>query len=411
MWHKLFLSIILVISIYSYVSILSNWQSALHLTKEAIFGSFVTITALAIFTAIIITALLAQLSKRIAPETGATHPKSLPYQLWITIVYSRSCNVWTETITKQQILHACSHILTLGAPKNINWTCVERCDGTQINEMRDLPFITNDATFINASSDCSPWFEDDIPALVWTMSWECCIFGALLVHAFTIFARKEKHPLDFIDMISCCATSWIAFVPQTYYSIYNMGGVFRFLGLMHAIVPFEHKIKTKKIMGLIMVLKCIFVALMGTAVMFVAEKPCHALQDDCDDGFQHFGNTLYFVFVTLSTVGFGDMAPKTVAGKIGIVFIIMASISYLPNIISDVLEMCRKSHIHDRLDEMHEDIRQVNFFMNGGTNKKHKRRSTPRKRLLSLIRRKKPKRKERVDVELTALMSKSNDLH
>jgi hypothetical protein len=79
------------------------------------------------------------------------------------------------------------------------------------------------------------------------------------------------------------------------------------------------------------------------------------------------------------------MSPKTVMGKVAIVFIIMGSISYLPNIISEILEMCRKNPIHDRLDDMHADIKQVGFHMNGGTLKHSQRRQ--QSRLLQAIRR------------------------
>ena len=35
--------------------------------------------------------------------------------------------------------------------------------------------------------------------------------------------------------------------------------------------------------------------------------------------------------------------------------------------------MCRKNPIHDRLDDMHADIKQVGFHMNAGTLGKRKR--------------------------------------
>jgi len=218
--------------------------------------------------------------------------------------------------------------------------------------------------------------------------------------------KKGLTLLDVVDFASLLATSSIAFVPKAYYSIYNVGGVLRFLGLGHAIVSLEHRVKTKQIIALILVLKLMFVALMGAAVMFVAEKPCDALRDDCDMGFKHFGDTLYFVFVTLSTVGFGDMSPKTDMGKVSIVIIIMASISYLPNIIADVLEMCKDNPIHNRLEEIHQDIKhvkQVGFFMHGGTKKKNKKnRNRLRDRLKN--RRNRYHNEYKDDVELTSLI-------
>ena len=148
--------------------------------------------------------------------------------------------------------------------------------------------------------------------------------------------------------------------------------------------------KRKQIIGVLIVFKLIFVTLTGAAMMFVAEKPCSVLNDTCDDGFNNFGNTVYFIFVTLSTVGYGDMSPKTTMGKSVIIFVIMAGISYLPSIISDILEMCRQNPLHGRLDEMHETIRQVGFFMHGGTEAKsvqHRRRHSGQNKLKSALQR------------------------
>tara|TARA_B000000441_G_C21635198_1_gene285838 strand:- start:101 stop:688 length:588 start_codon:yes stop_codon:yes gene_type:complete len=147
---------------------------------------------------------------------------------------------------------------------------------------------------------------------------------------------------------------------------------------MHVISSVETHVKTKALIGCLLTLKVMFVVLTGAALMFVAEKPCSALLDECEPGFQHFGNTVYFTFVTLSTVGYGDMSPKTDMGKAAVVFIVLMSISYLPSVISEVIEMCRKNirmessdqNIHARLDDMHEDIKQVKqvgFFMHAGT--------------------------------------------
>jgi len=74
------------------------------------------------------------------------------------------------------------------------------------------------------------------------------------------------------------------------------------------------------------------------------------------------------------------MSPKTAMGKCVIVVIILSAISYLPNIISDILEMCRKNPLHGRIDELHESIRQVGFFMHGGTTAQHKLRKALKRR-------------------------------
>lgn len=413
MKNKLIKIALITISTFSFVNILAEWNQSEHL-NNVITGSYFTLLLVAALSAGVLI-LFTFSCTRACTNVSIISEKAIPYQLYMTIVYARSCHVWTHTIHKQLIVSTCGEIITLGAPTNINWTCIDNCDGGVPQEHHNLPFISSDATFNNASKECNPWFKDDKESLLWTTSWETIIFTCLLVHCTLNILKKSLNFLDCVDFASLLATSSIAFVPKAYYSIYNIGGVIRFLGLGHVIVALEYKIKTKQLVGLILVLKLMFVALMGTALMFVAEKPCHALQSDCDEGFEHFGDTLYFVFVTLSTVGFGDMAPRTDMGKTMIVFIIMASISYLPNIISDVLEMCKDNPIQDRLREIHKDIKhvkQVGFFMHGGTrrNKQKKRQSTSSRILNRLKNRNKTRHKAykedcQQDLELTSLIN------
>ena len=311
------------------------------------------------------------------------------YQMWIAIVFAMSCYVWVTAITNQRIINACGNVLTLGAPVDINQTCVDNCDGTRVVEHHRLPFLTQDATFVNGSPECSPWFSENKHVIQQIMTSETIVFVGFATHILTVAAaalidrKKVKcSVLLIVDIVTCLSVGCITIVPNGYYSAYNLGGTLRFLGLLHFIVPLEKKCQTKQLVGCLIVLKLMFVTLSAAALMFVAEKPCQALQDNCDQQFDNFGNTVYFIFVTLSTVGYGDMSPKTDMGKVAIVFIIMTSISYLPNIISEVLEMCRKNPIHDRLDNMHADIKQVGFHMHGGTNKKR-----PKNRLIRAIKR------------------------
>lgn len=373
MWKPLVIAVSCVISTYSFVNILSEWDSS---EKWDVVGhSFIDLLLISICTCVIINSLIIYTTRKlqgfktIADSIAST---SMLYQGWIALLFCKSCHVWTYTITSQRIINACGHPLTLAAPQYINWTCIERCDGVKPIQMHQLPFLTTDVIFENASQACSPWFRIDEESVKWTMVWETILFAALLTHILTIgIARTSGISFLFVvDTVSLISSSLLAFVPHTYYSLYNMGGVLRFLGLMHAIVALEPLVKYKQLLGLLVIVKLTFVVLMSTALIFVAEKPCEALQESCDSGFDSFGNTLYFIFVTLSTVGYGDMSPKTDMGKVSIVFIIMASISYLPNILSEVLEMCRDNPIHNRLDAMQREIRQVGFIMHGGTHKK-----------------------------------------
>lgn len=387
MWKDIVVLLIAVIvgSISLFIT-LKEWDASDY--SHPLMGSYSMLSAVMFICFVIVTGILLAIGKMFKQSISES-VQDIIYQIWIATIFAQSCYVWVTAISNQRIINACGNILTVGAPIEINQTCIDRCDGHKVIEHHRLPFLTQDATFVDASPECSPWFTEDKHVIEFVMTWETMVFVGFATHILTLVVAalidREKvncSPLLLVDVISCLSVACITVVPNGYYSAYNIGGAFRFLGLLHFILSLENKIKTKQLVGFLIVLKLMFITLTGAAIMFVAEKPCLALQDDCDLGFDSFGNTLYFIFVTLSTVGYGDMSPKTVMGKVAIVFIIMGSISYLPNIISEILEMCRKNPIHDRLDDMHADIKQVGFHVNGGTLKRRKRN-----KLLEAVRR------------------------
>lgn len=382
--NVLLLSVTFVLSIWSLCSTIWEWDHSKSLQLETMsYSSLSLITSLVVAasTAVLIIISVRYFGMRPSEVVGNS---SVIYQSWISLVFARSCHVWVTAVAHQTIVNVCGVPITLGAPMQINWTCVEGCDENWLDwsTSHALPFMTNDILLNHTSPECSEWFEEDKTILRWIQTWEIILFSAFVVHIIAMATAMlyDRQPLRCsfllaIDVISCVSVYCIAIVPHAYYSAYQLGGIFRFLGLMHVISSVEPHVKTKALIGCLLTLKVMFVVLTGAALMFVAEKPCSALLNECEPGFQHFGNTVYFTFVTLSTVGYGDMSPKTDMGKAAVVFIVLMSISYLPSVISEVIEMCRKNirmqssepNIHARLDDMHNDIKQVGFFMHAGT--------------------------------------------
>ncbi len=48
-----------------------------------------------------------------------------------------------------------------------------------------------------------------------------------------------------------------------------------------------------------------------------------------NDGFESYGDSLWWALVTLTTVGYGDLAPATIAGRIGAIALMVVGVAFL----------------------------------------------------------------------------------
>lgn len=53
--------------------------------------------------------------------------------------------------------------------------------------------------------------------------------------------------------------------------------------------------------------------------------------------------SLYFIVVTITTVGYGDVSPTSDPGKIVIVLLILFSLAYVPGLVSNVVDTVQES--------------------------------------------------------------------
>ena len=72
-----------------------------------------------------------------------------------------------------------------------------------------------------------------------------------------------------------------------------------------------------------------------------------------------FHNSLYFVIVTLLTVGYGDEYPKTIIGKIIVLFIIFFTIVLIPKQTNELLRLMTIRSRYRRNDYKSVDVRHI----------------------------------------------------
>ena len=261
-------------------------------------------------------------------------------------------------------------VVRLRSPTSINWTAVNICNVDQIGKAGEEiinPVILPDGTLERPPA--ASWYVYDGDDRL--KSWKqhlldlslTLIFGLHIALSFFFSLvdgiygfNKVKfswfapfaNTMHIIDFIVVCGTLVSMTSDNHIYDVYGVAGCFRFLLLGHPLFCLEYFLnqrKQKKKYGVcsrytslaVAAFKLLFVCLVGAGLIMMAEKPCEIVLDDyrnqngsCDPSFNSFGSVVYFTFVTLSTVGYGDMAPKTPLGQTLIIFIILFGISYLP---------------------------------------------------------------------------------
>ena len=162
------------------------------------------------------------------------------------------------------------------------------------------------------------WIRVDYSVLIKTAEW---VFTVLFTieYALRIYCapRRLRYVRSFygiIDLISIIPTYLSLFVAGTQYALVirslRLLRVFRVLKLTHFLGEAEvlrkamHQSVAKIIVFLGVVITMVFIV---GALMYLIEGP--------ENGFTSIPTSVYWAVVTLTTVGYGDIAPRTVAGQ------------------------------------------------------------------------------------------------
>jgi hypothetical protein len=83
------------------------------------------------------------------------------------------------------------------------------------------------------------------------------------------------------------------------------------------------------------------------SILIFLEFPCRSVVDDfllnkCDRNIHYYHNCVYFLVVTMTTIGYGDMIVVTTAGRIFITLTIMYYMIWFPYEINKINTFLRK---------------------------------------------------------------------
>lgn len=233
---------------------------------------------------------------------------------------------------------------------------------------------------------------DDPPDLFRDVEWFyfCSIalaatFAALrrLRRAKTRFQPKLWVFLDVIDL--GCMISMV--IKARVYSPYLLGGVFRFVRALrferttYAMFARDGLFHWNGVLVryyLLLLKLCVGVAAFG-ALISAVEYPCAPLAvrkndmkqfADCNDWFKRFDQCLYFLVITLATIGYGDMYPATIQGRIVMILLLLFVLAMFPALtahlqeLADGDDMSQEDYIISCVVAVWEEATHVNLKLN-----------------------------------------------
>lgn len=194
----------------------------------------------------------------------------------------------------------------------------------------------------------------------------CALF--LFQLSIDLFRSKQRvqylkeHWVDFIASIPIIE-------PVRYARVFHILRVFRLLRSSQSLLKQLQSNRKEATIASILVLMVTLISL-GSVFMLMFEGP------DPDANIQTAGDALWWAFVTISTVGYGDHYPVTVAGKMLAVIIIISGVGIfgmisglITSIITEPSQIEQKKHEqkeqHDRDEKLNQILQQQAEILKG----------------------------------------------
>ena len=91
------------------------------------------------------------------------------------------------------------------------------------------------------------------------------------------------------------------------------------------------KLNTYQVFLFLLFWRLVIFIIMCSALFMSIELPCSTFQEkECGDLWKDFSACIYFTVCTISTVGYGDISPKTPQGRYAVSIVILITIAILP---------------------------------------------------------------------------------
>ncbi|NOQ55637.1 MAG: ion transporter [Nanohaloarchaea archaeon] len=170
------------------------------------------------------------------------------------------------------------------------------------------------------------YLHDTNPAFFWNIEVATVsIFIFEYILRFWAANKKLKHITDIYSIIDIIAIipTFITFIDLRFIRVFRVFRIFRFMRFINIGIFISKDAK----MHDIRILRIIFTII---SIIFIFSSFIYEVEVDANPDIETLGSAIYFSIVTLSTVGFGDIVPVTVAGKLMTVLMILVSIALIP---------------------------------------------------------------------------------